>query len=224
MDGNRRWAKNHFIPSYKGHKAGYENIKVLVKHLSEHHNYIKYVTIYAFSSENMTLRPLREKTELFKLFANAFKILATDKHIHANEVKINFLGRWYLLPPRVKSAINKVIKVTKQYNALHLNICLVYDGHDELVDAMREIAGKQLNPSEITRETIKEHLWSRDSPPLDLIIRTGMKNGCRTSGFMLWDSSYSEFAFTHTHFPSFTPEELDTIIENFHKTERRFGG
>jgi tritrans,polycis-undecaprenyl-diphosphate synthase [geranylgeranyl-diphosphate specific] len=221
-DGNRRWARKDEKNSWDGHRIGAKNVKDIIKAARELK--IRFLTFYAFSVENLKKRPFKEKRFLFKLFKEKFNELADAEEIHKEGVKVNFFGRIHLLPKIVIKAVNKVIERTKEYSNFFLNFCLAYDGRDELVDAVRSILKKGIPAESIDRETIKENLYTKGVPPPDLIIRTGMKEGeCRLSGYLLWDSSYSEFYFTEKYWPDFDEKMFRTVIGNFSKRERRFG-
>ena len=183
---------------------------------------VKYLTFYAFSSENLKKRPESEKNTLYKLMKNYMNNMLKDmKRFDENQVKINFLGRTERLPENLQTLFNDIENKTKRYNKRFLNFCIVYDGRDEIVDAVNEIIKKDLR--DVDRETIKKHLYTRDIPPADLIIRTGMRDTMRLSGFLLWDSAYSEFYFTKTYWPAFTPEEFEGVIHELKGRERRHG-
>ena len=226
MDGNRRWAAKHNLKKIYGHKEGFERLKEILDVCKQFN--IKYITVYAFSSENLKKRPGIEKRYLFKLLKKSIeKIIEKEKEIISDGLKINFFGRWYLLPKELQESIKKMIEKTKHNNRYFLNVCLVYDGQEEIVDAFKKIAedilSKKIKPEQIDKEVIKANLHTYNVPPPDLIIRTGMKNEKRISGFLLWDSSYSEFYFTETLWPDFTKEKFAQAIIDFQKRQRRFG-
>jgi tritrans,polycis-undecaprenyl-diphosphate synthase [geranylgeranyl-diphosphate specific] len=221
-DGNRRWAKNENKNPWNGHSQGAQNVNDIIR--SSYNMNIKYLTFYAFSTENLKNRPRLERNFLYDLFEKKFNELADAVDIHKNQIKVNFFGRINLLPKKVRKAIDNVIEKTKDYSKYFLNFCLAYDGRDELVDAVRKIVKKGISIDDIDRETIKENLYTHDVPAPDLIIRTGMKGGeCRLSGYLLWDSSYSEFYFTEKFWPEFGVDEFRSVVMDFAKRDRRFG-
>lgn len=226
MDGNRRWAKEKNLSEFKGHNEGRKTLEKIMDFGFELG--IKYITVYAFSGENLKKRSEEEKKHLFSLFAKGFVDLLNKEEVHKKSVNVNVFGRINLLPKEVKEAILKTVEKTKNYSNHFFNLCLVYDGKDEIVDSVKEIAKKvknnEIDINEINRETIKKHLYTKDTPPPELIIRTGMKKEKRLSGFLLWDSSYSEFYFTEVLWPAFNEDELLKAIKNFQSRERRFGG
>lgn len=227
MDGNRRWARKKNLPEFQGHDEGRKTLEKIMDFCFKL-NDIKYLTVYAFSSENLKKRNEEEKKHLFNLFAKGFLDLTNNEIIHKQKIKINVLGKINLLPDEVKEAIKNALERTKDYSDYFLNFCIVYDGQDEIVDAVREIAEEikegKIKLDEINRELIKQHLYTKEIPAPDLIIRTGMDKEKRLSGFLLWDSSYSEFYFTKVLWPDFTEEEFLKAIKNFQSRERRLGG
>lgn len=221
MDGNRRWSKENDKPKEKGHLEGRKRAEEIVKKALEMD--IKVLSLYTFSTENLKRRPEEEKEYLFKLFAKNFNELAEADYIHENQVKILVSGRWRKLPEFVQESIQRATKSTNAYNSHYLNFCIVYDGRDEIVDATKKISRKAreglLKVDEINRDTIKRHLY-HDLPNPDLIIRTGMKEARRLSGFLLWGSAYSEFKFRRTYWPDYTPELLEKDIKDWAKRRR----
>lgn len=138
-------------------------------------------------------------------------------------IRFKILGRIEELPKDEQELIRKAEEKTKNCSKWYFNICLAYNGKDEIVDAVKEIIKKGYKPEDITTDLIKAHLYTRDIPAPDMIIKTGMFPEQRLSDFLLFDAGYSELFFTSTFWPDFTPEELDEMIENFKTRERRFG-
>lgn len=221
MDGNRRWAKSKGLPVFEGHRRGKENTRSIENACVDAG--VKTLTLYAFSSENLKKREEGEKKFLLSLFERAFKEYAKDKDVHKHRIRINVFGRTELLPENVRKAIETAKKATENYDSYYLNICLVYDGQDEIVDAVRKIVKEGVKPEQIDRQTIKKHLYTKDCPEADFIIRTGMNKEKRLSGFLLWDSSYSEFYFTPVFWPAFDKAEFIKALIDYQKRERRFG-
>lgn len=221
-DGNRRWAKSENKKAWNGHREGAENVREIIK--SSFKTNIKYLTFYAFSAENLKNRARLERAFLYDLFEKKFNELADAIDIHKNEIKVNFFGRLHLLPKKVRDAIDNVVEKTKDYSKYFLNFCLAYDGRDEIVDAVKNIIKKGISSEDIDRDTIKDNLYTHEVPAPDLIIRTGMKDQeCRLSGYLLWDSSYSEFYFTEKFWPEFTVDEFKSVVKDFARRDRRFG-
>jgi len=223
-DGNRRWAKKRGLQPWVGHQVGAKKFeKVLEKALELQ---VPYLTFWAGSWDNLTKRPQMEIKFLFKVYGDWFKKIADDKRIHQHEVKINFLGRWKeILPAETRRIIERAQEVTRDYNKHFLTFLIAYDGRDEMTDCIQKIAASAKNKSvRVDSQTIKENLWTKNLPQVDLVIRTGCENDPHISaGFMMWDTSYSQLHFTKTLLPDFKPEEFEKIIKGFSGRERRFG-
>jgi len=223
-DGNRRWARKRGIKAWLGHREG---VKAFEKILDKSRELkIPYFTFWGGSWDNLTKRSKIEINFLFKVYTEQFKRVADDKRIHQNKVKINVLGRWKeILPKETQEAIERAMEVTKSYNNFFLTFLLAYDGTDEMLDCVQKIAKiSQDKKIKISKNLIKENLWTKDLPPVDLIIRTGCESDPHNSaGFMMWDTIYSQLYFTQTLFPAFSPKEFEQIIEDYSKRERRLG-
>ena len=223
-DGNRRWARKRGIKAWLGHREG---VKAFEKILDKSRELkIPYITFWGGSWDNLTKRSKIEINFLFKVYTEQFKRVADDKRIHQNKVKINVLGRWKeILPKETQEAIERAMAVTKSYNNFFLTFLLAYDGTDEMLDCVQKIAKiSQDKKIKISKNLIKENLWTKDLPPVDLIIRTGCESDPHNSaGFMMWDTIYSQLYFTQTLFPEFGPKEFEEIIEDYSKRERRLG-
>lgn len=222
MDGNRRWAKGKGLHVFEGHKEGAKTLKRISEFCQKIG--IKALTVYALSMENLENRPIEELAYHFGLHKQYIKqeILDTDRFVK-DKIKFNVFGRIELLPKDEQQMLEQAIEKTKNFSDFHFNVCLAYNGNDEIVDAVKAIAAKGIKPEEITREAIKEHLYTKEMPAPELIIRTGMNPEQRLSGFLLWDSSYSEFFFTKTFWPDFSEQELTKILEEFSSRDRRMG-
>ena len=223
-DGNRRWArKKGFLP-WLGHQAGTKALeKILDKALQLK---IPYFTFWGGSYDNLTKRSKTEVNFLFKVYTDRFRKVLKDERIHQNKVKINVLGRWReILPKKTQEVIEKAIEATKNYNRYFLTFLIAYDGTDEMLDCIEKITKLANDKSiKITKKLIKENLWTKDLPPVDLVIRTGCQGDPHLSaGFMMWDITYSQLYFTKTLFPDFSQKEFEKIIEDYSKRERRLG-
>jgi len=221
MDGNRRWARSKGMPGLKGH---YDGVKVLQKqceHIQE--KGIKYMTVYALSIENLQRSP-EELKVLFTILKDYLRreIINSDKYVKKG-IRFRALGRLSLLPEDVQDVIRQSEEKTKDCDKFFFNACLAYNGQDEIVDAVKTLVAQGVSPDDITRESIKQQLYTSDIPPPDVIVRTGMHPEQRLSAFLLWDSSYAEFAFTRTCWPGLTTTEVDEIIADVEKRDRRFG-
>jgi len=214
MDGNGRWAESRNLPRTEGHKAGVKVVKIITQASVEFG--IKYLTFYAFSTENWK-RSKEEVDFLFNLFVDAIKNYITK--LIENSIKLNFIGDIDNLPYFVKKFIDFANNKTSEGNRMILNIALNYGGRDEIVNAVRNICKIK---AKIDEESFKDFLYTKDQPDPDLIIRTGGEK--RLSNFLLYQSSYAEIFFTDTYWPDFTKKEYISILDSFMKRQRRFGG
>ena len=220
IDGNRRWARKHILNAFNGHEKGFDILKKIIKFTFK--TGIKFLSIYCLSMENLK-RKEGEVKHLFKLLKKGLKELREDKDLKEDEVKINIIGRTHLLSEELQEEIRQTQELTKDYNKLTLNLCIAYNGQDEIVDAVKTMINKGLTSNDLNRETIKKHLYTKDSPELDLIIRTGMKDGARISGFLVWDASYAEFIFRDEYWPEYTNEMLIQDLVEYSRRNRRRG-
>lgn len=217
-DGNRRWAKKRGLPTFIGHTKGSDALeKILSKSLELK---IPYFTFWGSSLDNITNRPKKEVNYLFDIFEKQFKRIAQDKRIIENKVRIKVIGRWEeYFPVKTKKAIKEAIEKTKDFNNYNLTFLMAYNGTDEMIDCI-----KKLQRGTINEKTIKQNLWTKDLPGVDLVIRTGCENDPHLSaGFMMWDIAYSQLFFSKTFFPSFSPKEFEEIIGDYSKRHRRKG-
>ncbi len=221
LDGNRRWAKKRNLNLNLGHLAGYETLrKILFSFLDLG---IKYLSVFALSNENVKKRSPQELQYIYGLIINVIDVISNDPVIKEEKVKINVIGRLSLLPPDVREKINELIETTKDHDKKFLNICIMYDGQEEIVDAVKKILDDKINPKDINIELIKNYLYTKDFPELDYIIRTGMEDGARISGFLLWDASYAEFKFRDDYWPDYNEEMLVEDIREYLRRARRRG-
>lgn len=222
-DGNRRWAKKRGLPSFMGHKAGagaLENILATALEMK-----IPYFTFWGTSADNIKKRSPEEVSFLFGLFAEYFAKLLRRIELDKNEIRVDFLGRWReMFPENLKKIIDDLIVKTKNYDKMHLTFLLAYSGVEEMTVAVRQITNHKLQNSnaEVDEKLIKQNLWTKDLPPVDLVIRTGGEPHW-SSGFMMWDAADSQLSFTETLWPDFSPEEFKKALEWAEGTERRFG-
>ena len=220
MDGNRRWAKNKFLPAAAGHTKGVKALKDTVKNCKNFG--IKAITVYAFSTENWG-RAKEEVAFLMKLLANTIEHELFD--LYENNVKIKFIGDLSRFSKELNLAIQNSEKRTENNDGFLLQIAINYGGRDEIKNAVKEIAKKvkegQINPEDITETTIQEELYNPNVKEPDLLIRTGGE--MRVSNFLLWQIAYSEFYVTPVFWPDFDEEELKKAILSFSSRVRRFG-
>jgi undecaprenyl diphosphate synthase len=220
MDGNRRWAKQRHLPTLVGHKQGVDALKKLVRYCGNIG--IEALTVYAFSTENWN-RSSDEVGYLMKLFLEALS--AELDALHENNVRIRFIGDLSSFPSALQELIHQAHTKTAQNTGVQFQIAANYGGRQEMVQAMqqlgREIQTEKLQPEEISEAHIQAHLYTRDLPEPDLLIRTGGE--FRISNYLLWQCAYAEFYVTETLWPDFSPEALNEAIQEFIRRERRFG-
>ncbi|MEM3386957.1 MAG: polyprenyl diphosphate synthase [Nitrososphaerales archaeon] len=224
LDGNRRWAREKSLPTKLGHYFGAENAKNLLDWCYKLG--VESVTIYAFSTENFN-RPKEEVDELFAIIEEKLKELLRDERIHKYKVRVKGIGKKDLLPESIRSILDEVERSTANYDQHFLNIALAYGGRIEIVEAVKKIcedvkAGK-LDTSSINTATIERYLYTSHlpHPEPDLIIRTSGEE--RLSGFLLWQSAYSELVFLDVFWPEFRKIDLMRAIRIYQQRDRRFG-
>lgn len=223
-DGNRRWAKRKGISAREGHRIGVETTQKIFEKALEMK--IPYLTFWAASYDNLLRRSKEEVNFLIKLINEEFQRLLKDARIRENEIKIRILGRFReILPEKTIHLIEKLMAKTEKHRLFSLTILLAYNGTDEMLEAIKRITkAAKKSAIKITSEVIESFLWTKDLPPVDLVIRTGCeKDPHNSAGFMMWHTSNSQYYFTKTLYPDFTPEEFEKAIEDFLKRERRFG-
>jgi len=221
MDGNGRWAKQRSLPRVEGHRNGAESVRAVVRAAGEVG--IKYLTLYAFSVENWS-RPKEEVDTLMKYLARYLKSEAPE--LQKNNVRLEIIGQIYRLPEPVQEQLTKTIHTLSRNNGLTLVLALSYGSRTEMVDAVRSIATKvqqrKLDPAEINEQTISQHLYTKNIPDPDLLIRTSGE--MRLSNFLLWQISYAELVVTPTLWPDFRKKDFFEALEEFTRRHRRFGG
>lgn len=218
MDGNRRWAKARGLDPVKGHEAAVKNsIEPIITYLAN--NKIPYVTFWAFSTENWK-RDEAEIKEIFDVFRMGLNTLAI-KLIQMG-ARFRLLGDINKFPKDIAQKSLDLITKSKENSVITTTFALNYGGRDEILRAVKKIIKAGLKPEEISEEVFGSYLDTAGIPDPDLIIRTGGDK--RLSGYLPWQSVYAELFFTPTLFPDFSPEELDKILDDFTKRDRRFGG
>ena len=220
MDGNGRWAKQRSLPRIEGHRQGAESARTIIRTAGELG--IKYLTLYAFSAENWN-RPKGEVDALMKYLIHYLKTETPE--LNKNNVRLEVIGQIYRLPENVQEPLKKSIQTLSKNSGLTLVMALSYGSRIEIVDAVRRIAEKardgKLEPAAITEEVISQHLWTRNIPDPDLLIRTSGE--MRVSNFLLWQISYAEIYVTDTLWPDFRKAELMKALDDYSKRHRRFG-
>jgi undecaprenyl diphosphate synthase len=215
MDGNGRWATARGLPRMEGHRAGTENLRPMIHACVEFG--VKYLTLYAFSTENWG----RPKEEVNGLLAILESVIDRElRELNAEGVRIVHVGRLEAMPKKVREKVRQSMAVTKNNETLILNIAWNYGGRDEIVYALQKIIQEGIPAEEVTEDVVTQHLFTRCPDP-DLIIRTSGE--IRVSNFLLWQSAYSEWYFTPTLWPDFNKEELKKAIEEYSQRKRRFG-
>ncbi len=220
MDGNGRWAKSQGMMRVFGHENGTKSVKTTIK--ASVRLGVKYLTLYAFSTENWN-RPKLEVNALMRLLVKSLK--AELPLFHKEKVRLNVIGEMESLPDKAKRQLNAAMEETAGYSEMTLTLALSYGSRQELVKTFQDIADKVKNnlisPHLITEEVIKEHLYTKSMPDVDLLIRTSGEQ--RISNFLLWQIAYAELYFLPVLWPDFTPEHLYEAILNYQQRERRFG-
>ncbi len=220
-DGNRRWARQRGLSAIAGHDKGLAAFEDAARHAAERG--IKYLSLWGMSLDNFTKRGRDEVAWLLNFFRREFNKLATDREIHERQTKISVLGRWHqCFPEPVVSAIREAQAATKNYNRHFLNFLLAYNGTDEMVQAVQAIVDSKAESVRVTPELIKQHLFTRQLPPVDLLIRAGGEPHL-SNGFMMWDTADAQLYFTSRYWPDFDREEFDRALADFAARRRRRG-
>ena len=221
MDGNGRWAKQRGLPRIEGHRQGAESARAIIRNAGELG--IKYLTLYAFSAENWN-RPKDEVDALMKYLVHYLK--SETPELNKNNVRLEVIGQIWRLPDQVQDHLKKSIATLTKNNGLTLIMALSYGSRIEIVDAVRRVAEKvragQIEPADITEKVLSDHLWTRNIPDPDLLIRTSGE--MRVSNFLLWQISYAELVITPTLWPDFRKPKLFAALEEYGRRHRRFGG
>ncbi len=212
-DGNRRWAKEKGLPTFKGHEKGLSIIEEMVDAADDAG--IPFISFYVFSTENWN-RTAEEVSYLMKLIE--VKVMGLAKKMKARNGKMVILGSKKKVDPKLIAMLEKAEKMTEDCTGITVGICFNYGGELEIAEAAtiaNEVDG------EITPETIRKHLYHPEIPDLDMVVRTSGEE--RISGFMLWRASYAEFFFMKKYFPDIVPEDMDLIVKEYENRNRRFG-
>ena len=220
MDGNRRWARQRNLDIKLGHKEGAKTLEKIVRYAKKVG--IKYITVYAFSTENW--KRSEEEVGALMLLLQAY-LDSYAKRADTEGIKVKVLGDISVLPAGMQNSINKLEKRTKDNIEINFNIALNYGGRDEIVKAIRKIAEKvkndEISIDEINEELISNNLYTSGMPDPDVVVRTSGE--MRTSNFLPWQIVYSEFIFVDKNWPDFNEEDLDKVIEEYQKRNRKFG-
>ncbi|HTP01353.1 MAG TPA: isoprenyl transferase [Anaerolineales bacterium] len=217
MDGNGRWALARGLPRMAGHKAGTENLRRVIRAAVEFD--IKYLTVYAFSTENWG-RPPEEVRGLLNILEDVIDRELNE--LHQEGVQLHHLGRLEKLAPSLQEKVLDAVALTKNNDRLILNIAFNYGGRDEIVQAIQRIIKDGVEPDKVTDELVGRYLYTPGVPDPDLIIRTSGE--LRGSNFLIWQAAYSEWYFTPTYWPDFDKEEFRRALEIYSQRDRRYGG
>ncbi|MBN2257718.1 MAG: isoprenyl transferase [Anaerolineaceae bacterium] len=216
MDGNGRWAAAHGLPRLAGHKAGTENLRQVLRAAVEFG--VKYLTIYAFSTENWR-RPKEEVKGLMLIVEDVIERELAE--LHREGVQLRHIGRLEGLRPQLIEKIKAAIELTKDNKRLVLCIAFNYGGRDEIACAIKRMLNEQLDPDTVSEDLIGEYLFTSGVPDPDLIVRTSGE--MRISNFLIWQSAYAEWYISPTYWPDFDKEELRKAIIEFGLRDRRYG-
>ena len=220
MDGNGRWAQKRLLPRSAGHKKGAENVKVIAKAANKLG--VKYLTLYAFSTENWN----RPKDEVDTLMSLLREYLHSDfQELHKNNVRILFIGERHMLDDDIVKAMENLEKQTAQNTGLTLCFAISYGARQEMLQAVKNLARLlkkgDISESDVDIQTFSDMLDTKNIPDPDILIRTGGE--FRISNFLLWQLAYTELFFSQTQWPDFDEKELESIVTQFTSRERRYG-
>ena len=216
MDGNGRWALQRGLPRLAGHKAGTENLRRVIRASVEFG--VKYLTIYAFSTENWG-RPPEEVKGLMYILEDVIDRELNE--LNKEGVQLRHIGRLEQLSPKLQEKVLEAIEVTKHNKRLILNIAFNYGGRDEIVQAIQRMMKDGVPPEKVTDDLVGQYLYTVGVPDPDLIIRTSGE--LRVSNFLIWQAAYSEWYITPTFWPDFDKDEYRRALESFSHRDRRYG-
>jgi undecaprenyl diphosphate synthase len=208
IDGNRRWAKKHGIPTYEGHLAGFNAIYDIAK--TSFDAGVKFVSVYTFSTENWK----RSENEVKKLMGLVLRLLKSDLHIfQENNIKLLVLGATEQVDQKILDAILEAEALTANNTGGTMAVCFNYGGQTEIADAVKKIIQAKVAPSDVTSGLIEQNLYAPEVPPLDIVVRTGGDQ--RLSNFMLWRAAYSELLFLDKLWPDMTKDDVTDILKEY---------
>lgn len=217
LDGNGRWARSKGMPRNYGHAQGSKNVERICEEAWRMG--IKYLTVYAFSTENWR-RSKEEVDALMSLLRSYMKTCV--KTAKKNHMRVRVIGDKTGLAPDIQSSIADLERESREQDGLNFTIAINYGSRDEIRRAVQKIAAEGIRPEDITEEVISEHLDTAGIPDPDLLIRTSGE--LRLSNYLMWQLAYAEFYFTDVHWPDFDREELKKAVERYNQRERRYGG
>ena len=217
MDGNGRWAKARGLPRLAGHRAGTENLRTIIRTGAKFG--IKYLTLYAFSTENWS-RPKAEISGLMHILADV--IDRELQELHQEGARLLHIGHLEGLPENLKRKVRDAIELTKDNRRITIIIAFNYGGRDEIIHAIKNMIKDDVKPEDVDEALVSSYLFTRDVPDPDLVIRTSGE--LRTSNFLTWQTVYSEWYFPQVYWPDFNEDELRKALEDYAERDRRFGG
>lgn len=217
VDGNRRWAKKHGLPTYEGHLAGYNALKEVA--IATLEAGVEYLSAYTFSTENWK----RSADEVSKIMALMLRVLSADvPEFNKRNIRLRVIGSREGVDKKIVQAIEKAEADTAGNTGGVLALCFNYGGQLEIVDAVKKIVQSGVAPAAIDETVIAQHLYAPEVPPIDIVVRTSGEQ--RLSNFMLWRSAYSEFLFLKKMWPDMKKDDVSAIIKEYARRQRRFGG
>ena len=217
-DGNRRWAKEQSLRPTAGHEKGFETFQKIARTARDQG--IPHLTAWGLSRDNTLKRGFSELKFLYAHFQENFEKILKDEELHRDKVKVRVIGEWSkFFPSGLKTAIRKLENATKNYRKFNLTFLLAYDGKREMAEAFENA---KANGGKINESNLKNYLWTKDLPPVDLVIRTG-GNPHWSAGFLMWPPADSEFYFTKTFWPAFSTEEFKAATEEYLRRPRNLG-
>ncbi len=217
MDGNGRWAAQRGLRPTDGHRAGTENIRDAIEAFAERG--VRYLTLFAFSTENWN-RPRPEVRGLMRILSST--IDREIQPLHEAGIRLRYIGRIDALESRLRRKINEAIELTRHNERMTVCVAFNYGSRAELVDAVRQLVAEGVAPDDVSERLISDHLYTRDLPDPDLIIRTGGDQ--RISNFLLWQAAYAEYVFSDTYWPEFGERDVDQALAAYAQRTRNFGG
>jgi len=217
MDGNGRWAKSRFLPRSMGHRQGAQSLKVAIQAAREWG--IRYLSVYVFSTENWS-RSQDEVTFLMGFLTDM--LVSQTPELIENDVRVCVMGNRVVLSEDLQRQIASSESASAHCQSLQLNLLINYGGRDEIVQAVQQLIAQGVSASEVTESRVAAHLYTKDIPDPDMVIRTG--GDIRTSNFLLWQSAYAEYFFIPTLWPDFNRAAFESVLTTYRSRERRFGG
>ena len=220
-DGNRRWAKEHGHESWEGHEESAKRIEEIVREARQIG--VREISFWGSSLENLTKRPMKERQELLRIYATYFGRLMAEDDLHTDQVRVRCIGRWEeQFPDQLKDILKRGIESTKHYDRHFLNFFLAYSGDDDMLQAVKRIAGEGFAPGMVTEKVIKRHLMTAELPSVDLLVRTG-NDPHLSAGFMMWETKDAQLSFPPCYFPEYGAAAFRASLMEYAERERRFG-